>query len=80
MPASSKYLLDIQANIECGLTLKRVRDMIRRYSIIIIPTKHVLEVARRFIDWRKVCSSISSKFCLRQHFLNTSWYQKMKLE
>ena len=29
---SSKELLDIQATIECGFTLKRVRDMIRTYS------------------------------------------------
>ena len=31
-PVSSKVSLDIQANIECGFTLKRVRDMIRTYS------------------------------------------------
>ena len=31
-PASSKEFLDIQANIECGFTLKRVRDMTRTYS------------------------------------------------
>ena len=31
-PVSSKDFLDIQANTECGLTLKRVRDMIRTYS------------------------------------------------
>ena len=28
----SKGFLDTQDTIECGLTLKRVRDMIRRYS------------------------------------------------
>ena len=28
----SKEFLDIQATIECGFTLKRVRDMIRTYS------------------------------------------------
>ena len=28
-PVSSKEFLDIQATIECGFTLKRVRDMIR---------------------------------------------------
>ena len=28
-PVSSMEFLDIQATIECGLTLKRVRDMIR---------------------------------------------------
>ena len=31
-PASSKEFLDIQATIECGFTLKRVRDMINTYS------------------------------------------------
>ena len=31
-PASSKKFLDIQATIECGFTLKRVRDMARTYS------------------------------------------------
>ena len=30
-PASSKFL-DIQATIDCGFTLKRVRDMTRTYS------------------------------------------------
>ena len=32
MLASSKEFLDIQATIECGFTLKRIRDMIRTYS------------------------------------------------
>ena len=31
-PVSSKKFLDIQATIECGFTLKRVRDMTRTYS------------------------------------------------
>ena len=31
-PASSKECLGIQATIECGFTLKRVRDMIRTYN------------------------------------------------
>ena len=29
---SSKEFLDIQATVECGFTLKPVRDMIRTYS------------------------------------------------
>ena len=33
-PASSKEFLDIQATIECGFTLTRVRDMTRTYSLI----------------------------------------------
>ena len=35
MPVSSKEFLDIQANIECRFTLKRVHDMIRTYSQLI---------------------------------------------
>ena len=31
-PLSSKEFLDIQASIESGFTLKRVRDMTRTYS------------------------------------------------
>ena len=31
-PVSSKEFLDIQPNIECGFTLKRVHDMIKTYS------------------------------------------------
>ena len=31
-PVSSKEFLDIQATIECGFTMKRVRHMIRAYS------------------------------------------------
>ena len=33
-PTSSKEFLDIQATVECGFTLKRVRDMTRTYSQI----------------------------------------------
>ena len=32
-PASSKEFLDIQATIECGFTLKRVRDMTGTYRL-----------------------------------------------
>ena len=31
-PASSKEFLDIQATVECGCTLKLVRDMIKTYN------------------------------------------------
>ena len=31
-PASSKELLDIQATIECGFTVKLVRDMTKKQS------------------------------------------------
>ena len=32
VPVSGKEFLDIQVTIECGFTLKRLRDMIRTYS------------------------------------------------
>ena len=32
VPISSKEFLDIEANIECGFSLKRVPDMMRGYS------------------------------------------------
>ena len=35
-PASSKEFLDIYATIECGFALKRVRDMIRTYSHLLL--------------------------------------------
>ena len=38
-PASSKEFLDIQATIECGFTLKRVRDMTRTYSQFLSASK-----------------------------------------
>ena len=31
---SSKEFLDVQATIECGFTLKRIRDMVRTYSLV----------------------------------------------
>ena len=34
-PVSSKEFLDTQATIECGFTLKQVRDMIRTYSQVL---------------------------------------------
>ena len=39
-PVLSKEFLDIQANIECGFTLKGVCDMIRTYSQIHCTNKH----------------------------------------
>ena len=35
-PASSKEFLDIQAELECGFILERVRDLIRTYSVVFI--------------------------------------------
>ena len=52
-PASSKEFLDIQATIECGFTLKRVRDMIKTYN-------EYLMLLVSFITVRKTKSNITS--------------------
>ena len=51
VPASSKEFLDIQATIECGFTLKCVRDMIRTYSEIKVFSIifKVLSVAKNYL-------------------------------
>ena len=41
-PVSSKEFLNIQAIIECGVTLKRVRDMIRIYIQINIAVSRMI--------------------------------------
>ena len=46
-PASSKEFLDIQATIECGFTLKRVRDMIKTYSQMLLIMEICLHVFRQ---------------------------------
>ena len=67
MPASSKELLDIQASIECGFTLKCVRDMTRTYSqcraytpfefhafCIRVASVETSQVVSRFLHWLRV--------------------------
>ena len=41
-PAWSKEFLDIQATIECGFTLKRVRGMTRTYSLVCVLWKELM--------------------------------------
>ena len=55
-PVTSKEFLDIQATIECGFTLKCVRDMIRTYSQVIattifesIHTKEKFNISQNFL-------------------------------
>ena len=43
-PVSSKELLDIQATIKYGLTLRRVRDIIRTYS------QALKDVVKKFLE------------------------------
>ena len=42
VPVSSKEFLNIQAIIECGVTLKRVRNMIRIYIQINIAVSRMI--------------------------------------
>ena len=77
-PASSKEFLDIQATIECGFTLKRVRDMIRRYSQMHCTDKYSEHSSIIWSVWRNgwvlvyelsgsgfesSCSHINCKIC-----------------
>ena len=51
VPASSKEFLDIQATIECGFTLKYVRDMTKTHSEIKVFSIifKVLSVAKNYL-------------------------------
>ena len=58
MPVSSKEFLDIQATIECGFTLKCVRDMIATYhhgdsNFILLLQKRVYPF-EYMDDWKKL--------------------------
>ena len=58
VPASSKEFLDIQATIECGFTLKRIRDMTRTYSqtFIIIVVLYLFQ--NTYTPFLMPCSNI----------------------
>ena len=61
----SKEFLDIQATLECGFTLERVRDMIRTYSQKITVSgigeikKHVLK-QKVTLQYKKQCSTVGA--------------------
>ena len=59
--ASSKEFLDIQATIECGFTLKRVRDMTRTYSMSFLIKNS--EVWEKYEDiWDVTKNKLNIKF------------------
>ena len=60
-PASSKEFLDIQATVECGFTLKLVRDMIKTYN----PSQVISLLGDGTITERKVENLY--KVCLESH-------------
>ena len=57
-PVSSKAFLDIQATIDFGLTLKRICDMIRTYSDILLFTFYFLSASWRIFHFHSVNSSV----------------------
>ena len=68
-PASTKEFLDIQATIECGFTLKRVRDMTRTYSQILTS----LSVCKTLLFLHKrPYSPIHHKYFLKHALVTTS--------
>ena len=50
-PASSKEFLDIQATVECGFTLNRIRDMTRTYSYV---DTSLIKTSFNQINWNQL--------------------------
>ena len=48
-PASSKEFLDIQATVECGFTLKLVRDMIKTYNQYCFSVRNFYCTVKKFV-------------------------------
>ena len=70
-PALSKEFLDIQATIECGFTLKRIRDMTRTYSVFLkskLLRKYWFTSIKRLLP----TGTTYIKFNLKSHLL--PWY------
>ena len=75
MPASSKEFLDIQATIECGFTLKHVRDMTRTYS-----QRNVSTFITFMFFWKNdVSEKIKAHLPLQPPALQQSFYSKKKM-
>ena len=55
MPYFNKKFLDIQANVECGFTLKRVRVMTRTYSQLHFKDKYSQFGSIIWSIWPNVC-------------------------
>ena len=51
VPVSNKYLVDIKANIECGLTVKSVPDMMIGYLQIHCAYKYSQLKSIIYFDW-----------------------------
>ena len=74
-PASTKEFLDIQATVECGFTLKRVRDMTRTYShdtIMFGFIKKMIVLVMPFFSCNALkCASMKNQdFKTRQQIVN----------
>ena len=63
MPVSRKEFLDIRVSVECGFTLKRTRDIIRRHS----------QMYRADKNTQKQLSHLSSLATWLSVHLGTKW-------
>ena len=64
MPALSKKFLDIQATIECAVTLKGVHDMTRTYNQMHRTDKyseHSSVICPSLAKWLSIC--VRTKWC-----------------
>ena len=54
-PASSKEFLDIQATVECGFTVKVVRDMLKTYNQMHLTDKYSQHSSIILPSWLNGC-------------------------
>ena len=68
-PVSSKKFFDIQATIECGFPLKRVRDMTRTYSQI---NTNVVKLGICLVNGKELQLEYHKGVSLEPYFLTPS--------
>ena len=88
-PVSSKEFLDIQATIECGFTLKRVRDMTRTYSQYILFIGCLYYLSLHFHSWcfyiqyhrgiGEITSMLKKIFCFNLCSILSTWWRNIRL-
>ena len=65
MSVSSEEFLDIQLTIECGFTLKRVRDMIRTYNQTVVTLSFINQLKMYIKEHVKQYNNITSKITIK---------------
>ena len=77
MPVLSKEFLDIEATAECRVTLKRVCDMIRTYSLLVILV--IFMSTFTLIHFISTFSTAgTSLVATESHALYTTWNELIK--